>query len=60
MSILMLSFHLRLGVPKGLFPVDVSVKILKEEDKRGLKILTVKPTEERLLGDLEVDGKTLL
>ena len=28
-SILMLSFHLRLGLPKGLFPVGLPVKILK-------------------------------
>ena len=28
-SILILSSHLRLGLPKGLFPVDVLVKILK-------------------------------
>ena len=29
-SILTLSSHLRLGLPKGLFPVGVPVKILKE------------------------------
>ena len=28
-SILILSSHLRLGLPKGLFPVGLSVKILK-------------------------------
>ena len=28
-SILILSSHLRLGLPNGLFPVDVPVKILK-------------------------------
>ena len=29
-SILILSSHLRLGLPEGLFPVGVTVKILKE------------------------------
>ena len=29
MSILILSSHLRLGLPKGLLPVDLLVKILK-------------------------------
>jgi hypothetical protein len=29
-SILLLSSHLRLGLPKGLFPVRLPIKILKE------------------------------
>ena len=56
-SILIVSYHLRIGLPKGLFPVGISIKILKAFPHSGSHniVRVIKSRRLRWTGHVEED-----